>query len=328
MSFKAQRDACPGNLSKILVTGGAGYIGSVVCRHLREAGLEIVVLDDLRTGRVERLPAGVTLVQADLACRASLDAILPEIDVVVHLAASIDVEGSMRAPIQHFVNNTAKCLGLLEAMLDHGVSKFIFSSTAAIYGQPRSSPITEDHVTVPENPYGDSKLMVEKTLEWLHQRQGFQYASLRYFNAAGGRPPDKASNLIPLTLEVASGRRPYLAIYGNDYPTRDGTAIRDYVHVEDLASAHLLALQALERFPRQVYNVGTGTGHTVLEVVESARRVSGHPIPIQEAPRRPGDPAETVACAEKIQKELGWSPRFTDLDRIIESSWSALARSP
>lgn len=324
MYYKPERPRRHGKISSILVTGGAGYIGSAVCRHLTSARLKVTVLDDLRTGRVERLPDDVKFIQADIACQTTLDSILPEVDAVIHLAAAIDVGNSMSNPISHFINNTAKCINLLEAVLKHGVSRFIFSSTAAVYGRPKASPLTEEHATAPTNAYGESKLMIENTLEWLHRQQSLRFASLRYFNAAGGRPPDTASNLIPVVLEVARGLRPELTIYGNDYPTRDGTAVRDYVHIDDLASAHLLALWALDRFPRQIYNVGTGVGHTVLEVADSVSRVSGRFVPRRFAPRRPGDSPEAVACVNKIRTKLGWHPRFVELDEIVESSWNTI----
>ena len=306
---------------RLLVTGGAGYIGRVVTDQLALAGHEVVVLDNLSASRSEKLPATVRLYVGDVGDRDLLDRVLPHIDAVLHFAASIEVGESMAQPMKHFQNNVATTLRLLEAMLDHNVHRFIFSSTAAIYGNPQSNQVAEDHPLRPSNPYGESKLMVERILGWLHDRNGLRYVSLRYFNAAGGILNRRATNLIPIVLEVAKGLRPHVEIFGTDYPTRDGTAVRDYVHVEDLAAAHLLALQTLDTRSRAVYNLGNGLGFTVKEVIEVARKVTGHPIPVLEAPRRPGDPAEMIASSELIRKELGWTPRYSELESIVRSAW-------
>lgn len=309
---------------RLLVTGGAGYIGSVVSRHLVQAGHKVTIVDDLRAGGGPVLPQGAILHRGSIDDRAVLDQLLPEIDGVLHFAGSIEVESSMQCPLGHFRNNVEGTISLLEAMAAHRVERFIFSSTAAIYGQPVESPVTEDHPLTPANPYGESKLMIEQILGWLGRQGSLRYATLRYFNAAGGEVPGRrAANLIPIVLEVAAGRRPYVEIFGTDYPTRDGTAVRDYVHVEDLASAHLLALQALESNRALTYNLGTGTGFTVREVIAAARQVTGASIPVVECRRRPGDPAEVVATARKIRDELGWAPRYTDLLSIISSSWKS-----
>ncbi len=309
---------------RLLVTGGAGYIGSVVSRHLLEAGHRVIIIDDLRAGQSSATPQGATLHAGSINDRKFLDGLLPGADGVLHFAGSIEVETSMRCPLSHFRNNVEGTITLLEAMAAHNVERLIFSSTAAIYGQPVESPVAEDHPLNPANPYGESKLMVERVLRWLAQQGNLRFATLRYFNAAGGPLPDrKAVNLIPIVLEVAAGRRPYVEIFGTDYPTRDGTAVRDYVHVEDLASGHLLALEALESNRSLSYNLGTGTGFTVREVIETARQVTDAPIPVVESPRRAGDPAEVVATAQKIRDELGWSPRYTDLHSIISSSWAS-----
>jgi UDP-glucose 4-epimerase len=243
----------------------------------------------------------------------------------MHFAAYIEAGESMQVPERFLVNNTARPLVLLEAMLQAGVKKFVFSSTAAIYGDPAYTPIDEAHPKDPTNAYGYAKLLVEGSLAWLHRLRGLEYAALRYFNAAGctehlGEDHHPETHLIPLVLDVALGRRAAITIFGTDYPTPDGTCVRDYIHVEDLVSAHILALEALGPRPL-VYNLGNGLGYSVREVVEVARRATGHPIPVEEAPRRPGDPAILVASSEKIRKELGWTPQRPGLQGIIESAW-------
>ena len=232
----------------------------------------------------------------------------------------------MRQPEVYFRNNTAATLSLLEAMLRNKVPKFVFSSTAAVYGEPVKTPIAEDAALAPTNAYGESKLLVEQILSWIHRIHGLRYASLRYFNVAGaipgrGEAHEPESHLIPLILDVALGRRENIKIFGQDYPTPDGTAVRDYIHVQDLAAAHLLAFQALEDRDRMIYNLGNGQGFTVRQVVESARRVTGHAIPVEELPRRAGDPAVLIASSAKIESELGWKPKFNQLDDIVRSAW-------
>jgi UDP-glucose 4-epimerase len=244
----------------------------------------------------------------------------------MHFAALIEAGESMQRPEIYFRNNTAGTLTLLEAMLATGHDRLVFSSTAACYGEPVSTPILEDAKLEPTNAYGESKLLVEHMLRWFNRIHGFRYASLRYFNVAGaiegyGEAHEPESHLIPLILDVALGRRKSIKIFGQDYPTRDGTCIRDYIHVKDLADAHLLALAALETKDRLIYNIGNGQGFTVREVIDSVRRVTGRPIPVEECPRREGDPAVLVASAEKIKRELGWEPQYADLDTIIASAW-------
>jgi UDP-glucose 4-epimerase len=244
----------------------------------------------------------------------------------MHFAALIEAGESMQRPEIYFRNNTAGTLSLLEAMLATGHNRLVFSSTAACYGEPVTTPILEDAKLEPTNAYGESKLLVEDMLRWFNLIHGFRYASLRYFNVAGaiegyGEAHEPESHLIPLVLDVALGRRQSIKIFGQDYPTPDGTCIRDYIHVSDLADAHLLALAALQQRDRMIYNIGNGQGFTVREVIDSARRVTGRPIPVEECPRRPGDPAVLVAGSEKIKRELGWQPRFADLDTIIASAW-------
>ena len=316
---------------RILVTGGAGYIGSVVSEELLQAGHEVVVFDNLSRGHRQAVPKKAELVVGDLADRACLDELFRSraIDAVMHFAALIEAGESMKAPEQFFRNNTANALTLLEAMLAARVKSFVFSSTAALFGNPARTPIEEDDTLQPTNAYGESKLLVERMLGWFHQIHGFAYASLRYFNAAGAPRPDRGeahqpeTHLIPRILDVALGRAPHLNIFGCDYPTPDGTCIRDYIHVSDLARAHLLALKALalENSGPLLYNLGNGQGFSVREVVEVARRVTGHPLPVIESARRAGDPAVLIASSEKIRRDLGWQPRFPDLKTIVESAW-------
>ncbi len=315
---------------KILVTGGAGYIGGTVAGLLLEQGHEVVVLDNLKHGRREMVPAGTEFVEAEVADRAAVERVLRGgIEAVMHFAALIEAGESMRVPEIYFRNNTASTLSLLEAMLGVGVSRLVFSSTAAVYGEPETTPITENAALRPENAYGESKLLVEHMLKWFHRCHGLGYASLRYFNVAGAMPGrgeahEPESHLIPLVLDAALGRRESIKIFGTDYPTPDGTCIRDYIHVRDLAEAHLLALRGLDderRGGRLIYNLGNGQGFSVRQVIEAARRVTGKPIPVVEEPRRPGDPAVLVASSEKIQRELGWTPQHADLDEIVASAW-------
>ncbi|MGP8173271.1 MAG: UDP-glucose 4-epimerase GalE [Terracidiphilus sp.] len=323
---------------KILLTGGAGYIGGTVASLLAEQGHRVVVFDNLSHGRRELLPAGVEFVEGELADRLALENLFisaqlqgPPFDAVLHFAALIEAGESMARPEIYFRNNTASTLSLLEAMLAHGPRRLVFSSTAAVYGEPESLPIQEDARLLPTNVYGESKLLVEHMLDWFNRIHGLRYASLRYFNVAGaaegpggvarGEAHEPESHLIPLMLDVALGRRPSISIYGDDYPTPDGTCIRDYIHVSDLADAHLLALDALQTRDRLILNLGNGQGFSVREVIESARHVTGHPIPAETHPRRPGDAAVLVASSEKATRELGWKPRYTQLDEIIRTAW-------
>ena len=323
---------------RVLVTGGAGYVGGVVVSQLAEAGHDVLVYDNLSRGHRDAVHSAAHLVVADLAGQAALDAAFtahrPE--AVLHFAAWIEAGESMRAPERFFRNNTANALALLETMLAHQVGRFVFSSTAALYGDPEHIPIVESDRLLPTNAYGESKRMVEQMLAWFHRIHGLSYAALRYFNAAGatatlGERHQPETHLIPLVLQVARGQRPSISVFGSDYPTPDGSCVRDYIHVSDLASAHLLALDALTAASAQpaqlIYNLGNGRGFSVLEVIEAARRVTGHPIPATLEPRRAGDPAVLVASSEKIRRELGWQPRFPELDEMIASAWRFPASS-
>jgi UDP-glucose 4-epimerase len=312
---------------RILVTGGAGYVGGTVAQLMLDQGHQVVVYDNLCHGFRSLVPPRAEFVEGELADRPSLEKILHTgIDGVMHFAALIEAGESMKKPEIYFSNNSASTLSLLEAMLATGVNRLVFSSTAAVYGEPESTPIREDAPLHPTNVYGESKLIVEHMLAWLNRIYGFRYASLRYFNVAGaiegrGEAHEPESHIIPLILDVALGRRKSIKVFGQDYPTPDGTCIRDYIHVQDLARAHLLALKALEAGDRLIYNLGNGVGFSVREVIESARRVTGHAIPVEESPRRPGDPAVLIASSEKIGQELGWKPEYTSLDDIVESAW-------
>ena len=323
---------------KILVTGGAGYIGGTVAGLLAQRGHKAIVFDNLCHATREHLPPGVPFVEGDIADRTALENLFIEaknqgqpFDGVLHFAALIEAGESMLKPEIYFRNNTASTLSLLEAMLAHGPRRLVFSSTAAVYGEPEQVPITEDARLKPTNAYGESKLLVEQMLTWLNRIHGLRYASLRYFNVAGapegpsgitrGEAHEPESHLIPLILDVALGRRASIRIYGDDYPTPDGTCIRDYIHVSDLADAHLLALDALERHDRLIFNLGNGQGFSVREVIDSARRVTGPPLPAEIHPRRPGDPAVLVASSRKAIRELAWQPRYTQLDDILQTAW-------
>ena len=312
----------------VLVTGGAGYIGGTVSRLLLAQGHTVTIFDSLCHSRREALPAGATFVEGDLADRELLEKTLSNgaFDGVMHFAALIEAGDSMKKPEVYFRNNTAGTLSLLEAMLATGHDKIVFSSTAACYGEPVSAPIFETAQLKPTNPYGESKLLVEYMLQWMNSQRGLRYASLRYFNVAGaiegyGEAHEPESHLIPLILDAAMGKRASIKIFGQDYPTKDGTCVRDYIHVQDLAEAHLLALDALSTTPKIICNIGNGQGFTVLEVIESVKRVTGKEITVELCDRRPGDPAVLVASSDKIKTELGWQPKFPELDAIIASAW-------
>jgi UDP-glucose 4-epimerase len=311
----------------ILVTGGAGYIGSIVAEALLDAGKEVVVYDSLVRGHRAAIPPEAAFVQADLADREALGAAFRRYDfeAVMHFAAFLEVGESMKAPAIFFRNNVANSLNLIEAAVEAGVEKFVFSSTAAVY-QAQDHPLREDDPLGPASVYGETKLMIERMLRWFGEIHGLRYAALRYFNAAGatqerGEDHRPETHLVPLILQVPLGRRRELHIYGTDYPTPDGTCIRDYIHISDLASAHLLALGELDRRERLTCNLGNGAGYSVRQVVEVAREVTGHPIPAIETPRRPGDPAILVASARRAQEELGWEPNYPALHDIIASAW-------
>ncbi|HEV8168864.1 MAG TPA: UDP-glucose 4-epimerase GalE [Pyrinomonadaceae bacterium] len=311
---------------RVLVTGGAGYIGSVVTEQLVSDGHEVVVYDNLSKGHRDAVVAGASFVQADLHDAEKLRETLNGIDAVIHMAAFSLVGESVEAPSKYYHNNVVAGLVLLDAMRDRGVKRIVFSSTAATYGEPEAQPIFESAPTNPTNPYGESKLAFEKAMHWYERAYGLRYASLRYFNAAGasekcGEDHDPETHIIPITLQVAAGKRPQVEIYGDDYPTADGTCVRDYIHVIDLARAHILALGVLNE-RSAIYNLGCGgEGYSVRDVIDTARRVTGKEIPVRMGPRRPGDPAVLIASSDKIKSELGWQPQFQDLGVIIESAW-------
>ena len=312
----------------VLVTGGAGYIGGTVATLLMQAGHRVTVLDNLCHSRREAVPAGADFVEADIADRPRVEQLLRELrpDGVLHFAALIEAGESMQKPEIYFRNNTASTLSLLEAMHATGVKNIVFSSTAAVYGEPKTTPIVETADLAPTNAYGESKLLVEQMLSWFHRIHGFRVATLRYFNVAGALPGrgeahEPESHIIPLILDVALGRRSSIFIYGDDYATPDGTCVRDYIHVVDLAEAHILALKTLETQDRILVNLGNGNGFSVKQVIESARRVTGHAIPADIKPRRPGDPATLVASSDRARQDLGWIPKYPELDDIIASAW-------
>ena len=315
----------------ILVTGGAGYIGSHACKALARAGYEPVAYDSLVRGHRDAVRWG-PLVEGDLADRALLVATLKRhrVDAVMHFAAFAYVEESVREPALYFRNNVINTFGLFEAMREAGAGRIVFSSTCATYGVPERVPIAEDMPQHPVNPYGEGKLMVERALHWLDAAQGLKFAALRYFNAAGADPDgeigedhDPETHLIPLILQTALKQRAEIAIYGTDYPTPDGSAVRDYIHVQDLAEAHVRALQYLEGGGSSVaLNLGTGTGHSVRETIASAERVTGLSIPKREAPRRAGDPPALVADARRARAVLGWQACVSDIDTIVATAWA------
>jgi UDP-glucose 4-epimerase len=313
---------------RVLVTGGAGYIGSVVTEQLVSDGHEVVIYDNLAKGHREAIVEGADFVQGDLLDANKLGQTLKDnrIAAVVHMAAYSLVGESCEKPAKYYHNNVVAGLVLLDAMRDCGVTRIVFSSTAATYGEPEAQPILETTPTNPTNPYGETKLAFERAMHWYDQAYGLRYASLRYFNAAGasekcGEIHDPETHIIPITLQVAAGRRPHVEIYGDDYPTPDGTCIRDYIHVIDLARAHILALDSLSE-RSGIYNLGCGgDGYSVRDVIETARRVTGKEIPVRIGPRRPGDPAVLIASSDKIKSELGWQPQYQDLSLIIESAW-------
>jgi len=311
----------------IFVTGGAGYIGSATAEALIEAGHSVSVYDSLVTGHRAAVPAEAEFIHASLDDSHALAESLTskKFDAVMHFAAFIEAGESMKDPAKFFRNNFSNSIQLIETAVQSGVKKFVLSSTAAVY-QSSDEPLTEDSPLGPANVYGHTKLMTEQALEWYRQIFGLHFAALRYFNACGALPGrgeahQPESHLIPRVLQIALGQAESATIFGTDYPTPDGTCIRDYIHIADLVSAHLLALNALETKDKLVYNVGSGNGFSVREVIEAARKVTGHSIPAVEAPRRPGDSARLVASPAKIKSELGWNPQFTNLRDILTSAW-------
>lgn len=314
---------------RVFVAGGAGYIGSVVTSQLLAAGHTVTVYDNLVKGYREAVPADARLVEGDILDRQMLDEVLEAdtYDAVIHFAAFIEAGASMEDPGRFFRNNVTGSMTLIEAAASHGVRKFVFSSSAGVYAS-KDTPLTERDPLGAVSVYGHTKRMIEETLAWYHEIQGLRYAALRYFNAAGAPAPERGeahqpeTHLIPLVLQVPLGQRKAVSIYGDDYPTRDGTCIRDYVHVLDLSEAHILALGALDEHTDLICNLGNGEGYSVREVIETAREVTGHAIPVETAPRRPGDGPTLVADATRARQVLGWEPQIPDLRDIIASAWT------
>jgi len=321
---------------KVLVTGGAGYVGSAVCHGLARLGHNLIVIDNLLYGHKEALPREADLRVGDLLDRELLALLFEqnEIDAVLHFAAYTYVGESVENPQKYFSNNLLGALNLVEQMVEHNVKKIVFSSSAAVYGEPKKIPIPEEAPLNPQNPYGETKVMIEKFLKWYDRAYGIKYVSLRYFNAAGadlkadiGEDHDPETHLIPLVMKVALGQQNHIDIYGTDYPTSDGTCIRDYIHIVDLADAHIRGLGNLEIGKSGIYNLGTGKGASVKEVIETCRKVTGKTIKAVETGRRPGDPAVLVASYEKAKKELGWEPK-RNLEEIIKDAWEWTKKHP
>ena len=317
---------------KVLVLGGAGYIGSHTVYELIDNGTEVVIIDNLETGFREAVHPKAVFYQGDLRDRAFLESVFEkekDIDAVIHFAANSQVGESMIKPLKYYDNNLCGTKTLLEALVAHGIDKVVFSSTAATYGEPESVPILETDRTNPTNTYGETKLSMEKMFKWVGQAHGLRFASLRYFNACGahisgkiGEAHDPETHLIPLILQVANGQRDHISVFGTDYPTKDGTCVRDYIHVTDLAQAHILAVKyLLSGNQSDVFNLGNGIGFTVKEVIQAAEKVTGQKIKAVMEERRAGDPAQLIASSEKARKILGWQPRHASLDEIIETAW-------
>lgn len=316
----------------ILVLGGAGYIGSHTVYELIDAGKEVVIADNLETGHIEAVHPKAKFYQGDIRDRAFIDLVFDKekIEGVIHFAANSLVGESMTNPLKYYDNNLCGTKVLLESMVAHGIDKIVFSSTAATYGEPERVPILETDRTEPTNCYGETKLSMEKMFKWTGLAHGMRFVSLRYFNACGahgsgqiGEAHNPESHLIPLILQVPNGQREFISIFGDDYDTKDGTCIRDYIHVTDLAQAHILAMDYLMRGGESdIFNLGNGVGFTVKEVIDTARTVTGHPIPAKVTPRRAGDPAQLIASSEKARSVLGWNPQHADLEEIIASAWN------
>ena len=319
-------------MSSILVLGGAGYIGSHTVYELIEAGENVVVVDNLETGFRKAVHPDAKFYQGDIRDRAFIDSVFEkeDIDGVIHFAANSQVGEGMVNPLKYYNNNLCGTEVLLESMVAHGINKIVFSSTAATYGEPERIPILETDRTVPTNCYGETKLSMEKMFKWTANANDLRFVSLRYFNACGAHPNGKIgeahnpeTHLIPLILQVPNGKREFISIFGNDYETKDGTCVRDYIHVNDLAQAHILAMEYLRKGnDSNIFNLGNGVGFTVKEVVETARKVTGHSIPAKEEPRRAGDPSTLIASSEKAKDILGWKPKFDDLETIITTAWN------
>lgn len=312
---------------QLLVTGGAGYVGSVCATILAEAGHSVTIIDNFSTGNRDAFPAGARCVEGDVA--DVIDTVLAEgsFDAVFHFAARSLVGESMEIPEQYWRDNVGTTLTLLEAMRTHGVNNLVFSSTAATYGEPEQVPITEAMPTAPTNPYGATKLSIDYAITSYCQAHGMAATSLRYFNVAGaygavGENRVVETHLIPLVLQVALGHRSHISVFGTDWPTHDGTAVRDYIHIRDLADAHILAFESNESGTHRIYNLGSGDGYSVREVIDMCREVTGHDIPSEDAPRRAGDPAVLIASSDKIKRELGWQPKHTDLRTIVTDAWA------
>lgn len=318
----------------ILVTGGAGYIGSVVVEQLIKQGESVVVFDNLYQGHQEAVDPAAIFIKGDLANRNEIDDVLDTypIDAIMHFASHTLVGESMENPFLYLGDNVTNALNLLQSAVKHGVRKFILSSTANLFDDPEKMPIAATERIVPGSPYGESKFIIERYLHWLDKIYNFKFAALRYFNAAGasadhGEDHSPELHIIPIVLEVARGKREKLIVFGNDYNTPDGTCVRDYIHVLDLAQAHILALHALDDGSR-TYNLGNGKGYSIMDVVNTAREITGHPIPVETGARRPGDPDILIADSEQIKNELGWKPKHTDLRDIIESAWKWFQSNP
>jgi len=318
----------------VLVTGGAGYVGSIITQELLKEGHRIIVLDNLQQGHRDAVPPGVDFTLADICHKEDLGQVFGNfaIEAVMHMAAETVVEHSMTDPRRYFQNNVVGGINLLDTMLKRNVRKLIFSSSAAVYGDPQSSPIEEEHPKNPINAYGESKLMFEHILDWYGKAYGLKHISLRYFNAAGasehlGEGHHPETHLIPNVLKAARDGNP-VPVFGTDYSTKDGSCIRDYVHVIDIARAHILALEKLEGLSGRVYNLGNAKGYSVMEVIEAARQVTGIDIPVKPCPRRYGDPAVLVASSNRAKEELGWKPGFSNLEAIIKSAWKWMREHP
>lgn len=314
---------------KVLVTGGAGYIGSITVERLIKAGEEVVVFDNLFQGHQDAVHPEAVFVQGDLADKSAVEAVMAEHrpDGIMHFASYTLVGESMERPFLYLRDNITNGLNLLESAVKHDVKRFILSSTANLFDDPENMPIAETERIVPGSPYGESKNIMERYLYWMDRLYGMRFACLRYFNACGateerGEDHDPETHLIPLVLEVALGQREKISIFGDDYDTPDGSCVRDYIHVIDLAEAHILAMRALGDGPSRKYNLGNGRGYSVKEVIQTARDVTGHPIPAEVGPRRPGDPDILIASSDTIRRELGWQPQYADLRTIIEMAWN------
>ncbi len=329
------------NKSNILVTGGAGYVGSIVSEELSKNGYQVIIMDNLQQGHREAVPRDAEFIHGDISDAQALEEVFKQsnIDAVMHMAAETVVEHSITEPKRFFRSNVVGGANLLDAMLNHDVNRLVFSSSAAVYGEARSIPIEEEDPQNPPNPYGESKLMFERILKWYEKAYGLKYISLRYFNCAGasnllGEDHHPETHLISNVLRVALDRGNPVLIFGTDYPTKDGTCVRDYVHVLDIAQAQLLALQRLSEAElsseqaSRVYNLGTGEGYSVLEVIDAARRITRNEILVRDYPRRRGDPAVLVASSKRARQELGWRPKFQDLDSIIRSAWNWMSTHP